>query len=61
MPIFFDINRRGELAEQLIYLYQAPKESRDNIISKGKERLKIFSWENSAKQLKRIYENILSP
>ncbi len=57
--IFFDINRRGELAEQLIYLYQAPKESRDNIISKGKERLKIFSWENSAKQLKRIYENIL--
>lgn len=57
--IFFDINNRGELAEQIISLYQAPKETRDNIIGKGKERLRLYSWENSAKKIKQIYENIL--
>lgn len=57
--LYFDINRRGELAEQIVSLIQAPQETRDSLISKGKERLKLFSWDKSAKKMKQIYESIL--
>jgi len=35
------------------------KEERKNIIEMGYERLNIFSWEKSAKQLSMLYQNII--
>lgn len=57
--MYFDINRKGELAEQIISIYKAPYETRKDLINRGKERLKLFSWEKSAKELKHIYERLV--
>lgn len=57
--IYFDINKRGDMAERFIELYQASNERRDELIAIGKSRLSLFSWEESAKKLKRIYDNLL--
>lgn len=57
--IYFDINRRGDLAEHLISFYKTSSEDRSALISKGKDRLSHFSWEKSAIQLKQIYKSIL--
>lgn len=57
--MYFDINRKGELAEQIISIYKAPYETRKDLINRGKERLKLFSWEKSAKELKHIYERLI--
>ncbi len=56
--IYFDIKRRGNLAEHIISFYQLSSDDRKDLIAKGNERLKQFSWENSAKQLKHIYDSI---
>lgn len=57
--IYFDINRHGDLAEHLIALFQASSEKRDELIAKGKARLSLFSWEESARKLKQVYESLL--
>ena len=57
--IYFDINRRGDLAEHIEAFMQAPEQYRTELIARGRERTKLFSWEESAKKLKHIYEKIL--
>lgn len=56
--IYFDINKKGDLAEHITSFYRISSEDRSAIISKGKNRLSLFSWEKSALQLKRVYESI---
>lgn len=57
--IYFDINRKGDLSEHIMELLQYSEEERQQIIDKGTQRAKCFSWEESAHKLKQIYENIL--
>jgi glycosyltransferase involved in cell wall biosynthesis len=57
--IYFDINRRGDLAEHLEAFLQAPEQDRTNMIARGRERAKLFSWEESARKLKQVYDSIL--
>lgn len=56
--IYFDINRRGDLAEHFIALYHASSGKRDELIAKGKARLSLFSWEETARKLKQVYDSI---
>ena len=56
--IYFNINKKGDLAEHIILFYQLSSEERNDLIAKGKERLTLFSWEKSAKQLKQIYDRL---
>jgi glycosyltransferase involved in cell wall biosynthesis len=57
--IYFDINRRGDLAEHLEAFLQAPEQERNDLIARGRERAELFSWEESARKLKQVYDNIL--
>ena len=57
--IYFDINRRGDLAEHIEALLLSPEHDRNDLIARGKEQAKLFSWEESARKLKQVYENIL--
>lgn len=56
--IFFDINRKGDLSEHIMELLQYSEEERQQIIRKGIQRAKCFSWEESARKLMQVYENI---
>lgn len=53
--IYFDINRRGDLAEHIEAFLQAPEQDRADMIARGRERAKLFSWEESARKLLHAY------
>ena len=57
--IYFDIYQNGNLAEHIMELLQYSEEERQQIINNGTQRAKCFSWEESARKLKQVYENIL--
>lgn len=56
--IFFDINQEGNLAEHIELLIHCSNEERQQIIARGKKRANCFSWQESAKKLKMVYETI---
>lgn len=58
--IYFDINRRGDLMEHIEVFLQAPEQDRTDMIARGLERAKLFSWEESAKKLLHVYNTILA-
>ena len=58
--IYFDINRRGDLAEHLEAFLQAPEQDRNDLIASGRERAKLFSWGKSARKLSDVYKTILA-
>lgn len=58
--IYFGINRRGDLAEHLEAFLQAPEQDRADMIARGRERVKLFSWEECARKLLQVYQNILT-
>ena len=57
--IYFDIKRKGDLAEHIEAFLQAPEQDRADLIARGRNRAKLFSWKESARKLKRVYDNIL--
>lgn len=57
--LYFDVNQRGDMAEHFMALYQSLGEKRNELVAKGKSRLPLFNWEESAKKLKQIYDSIL--
>lgn len=57
--LYFDINRRGEMAEQVITMIQCSAEDRFALITKGEERTKAFSWEATVWKLKQVYESLM--
>lgn len=57
--VYFDINRRGDLAEHIEVLLQSSEQDRAALKANGLKRAKLFSWEESARKLKQIYDNIL--
>ena len=56
--IYFDIKQKGDLAEHTMELLQYSDEDRQQIIDKGTQRAKCFSWEASARKLMQVYETI---
>lgn len=59
--LYFDAKSNGvsELLKQLVYVSSLDDELREDIIQKGYERLKFFTWEASAKKLCKVYESVL--
>lgn len=57
--IYFDINRKGDLAERIRELLHCNDEERQQITARGQKRAQYFSWEESARKLKQVYETIL--
>ena len=58
--IYFEINRRGDLAEHIEAFLQTPEQDRKDLIARGKEQAKLFSWEESARKLSDVYKTILA-
>lgn len=58
--IYFDINCRGDLAEHIESFLQVSRQDRVDLIARGRERAKLFSWEGSAKILSYVYNSILA-
>ena len=58
--IYFDINRRGDLAEQLETFLLSSNQDRSDLINRGLERAKLYSWEESARKLANVYQNLLA-
>lgn len=57
---YFDINRRGDLAEHIDTFVRSSLEDRNTLIARRHERAKQFSWERSAEKLSEIYRTILA-
>ena len=57
--IYFDINRKGDLAEHINAFLQSPEQNKAELIARGRERAKLFSWEESAKKLKAVYAKLI--
>lgn len=57
--IYFEINRRGDLAEHIEAFLLAPEQDRTDLITRGLKRAELFSWEESARKLKQVYVNLL--
>lgn len=57
--IYFNINRKGDLAEHIMELLHYSKEDRQQIINKGLQRANCFSWEKSARKLLHVYDTII--
>lgn len=58
--IYFDINCRGDLAEHLEAFFQASEQDRNDMIARGRDRVKLFSWEESARKLSHVYQTLLA-
>lgn len=58
--IYFDINRRGDLAEHLDAFLRSSEQDRTDLITRGRVRAKLFSWEDSARKLSHVYKTILA-
>lgn len=58
--IYFDINRRGDLAEHLEAFLQTSEQDKADLITRGRERAKLFSWEESARKLSSVYKTLLA-
>ena len=55
--IYFDPNNAEDIAEKIEKVISDPK-LREEMVRKGKEQIKKFSWEKSAKDVVRIFETI---
>jgi len=58
--LYFDINHRGDLSDHINAFLQTPEKDRNDLISRGRERAKLFSWEESARKLANVYQSILA-
>ena len=58
--MYFDINSRGDLADHIEAFLQAPEQDRTDLIARGRERARLFSWEESAKELANVYNTIIA-
>lgn len=58
--IYFDINRRGDLAEHLEAFLRSSERDRNDLIASGLERAKLFTWEESARKLSNVYKSLLA-
>ena len=58
--VYFHMNaQKSDFIEKFEWLYNLPASKKEELLQKQRERLKRFSWNESAKQLASIYENTL--
>lgn len=58
--IYFNLDKDGsDFANKVELLLSLSLEERQSLIDKQKDRLKRYSWENSAKQMAAIYQSIV--
>jgi len=57
--VYFNPKDSYDIANAIDYLFNN-KEKRFDIISKGRERLNLFTWENAADMTIKVYQNILN-
>jgi len=57
--VYFNPKDSYDIANAIDYLFNN-KEERFYIISKGRERLNLFTWENAADMTIKVYQNILN-
>jgi len=55
---YFDPKNSDDMAEKISKLLM-DKNMQENLITKGKERIKLFSWDKSAEQTLKIYQSTL--
>lgn len=58
--IYFDINRRGDLADHMEAFLLSSEQDKNALISHGRERAMLFSWEESARKLSHVYQTLLA-
>lgn len=57
--LYFELNeRQNNFYEVFEQLWQMSSEDREKLINKGYERMKMYSWEESAKKLADIYNQL---
>ncbi|MEB3189190.1 MAG: glycosyltransferase family 1 protein [Snowella sp.] len=56
--LLFDPKSTDELVDQLLFVLENPLK-RDNLINKGKQQVKKFSWDKTAKETVEIYRSLL--
>ena len=56
--MYFNPNDKKDLEEKILTLVGS-EQKRNEFIAKGKERLKFFSWDKTAKQTERFYNEII--
>ena len=56
--LLFEPTLVDELADLMLFLLDNPLE-RDRLIEKGKQRAKLFSWENTVNQTVKAYQSLL--
>lgn len=57
--IYFEMkDGKSDFYEKFEYLYQMSQEDRTDLINKGYDRLKLYSWETTAKKMEEIYNRI---
>lgn len=49
----------SDFYDKFFWLYRLSDEDRKQLIEKGRERLSIYSWEQSAKEMMQLYQSIL--
>lgn len=58
--VYFELNdRKSDFYDKFKYLYELPNEDRSDLIKKGQDRLKKYSWRKSANQLSEIYRQLV--
>lgn len=59
--LYFELNeKQNNFYDRFKQLWQMSSEDRNSLINSGYERMKLFSWEKSAKKLSEVYNRITS-
>ncbi len=57
--LFVDPRDSGEMAKKIAQVVKSPK-IRDELVKKGKEKVKTYSWGKTAEQTLKVYHKVLS-
>jgi glycosyltransferase involved in cell wall biosynthesis len=58
--IYFDINHKGDLAEQIKTFLLSPEQDKTDLVTRGQKRAELFSWEESTRKLLHFYQTIIA-
>lgn len=58
--IYFEMkDGKSDFYEKFEYIFQLSREDRTNLINKGYERMKLYSWKETAKKMEDIYISLI--
>ena len=56
--LYFDPEKPEHIAEVILYFFNNPGKENE-LVAKGAERLKMFSWKNAAMETVALYKSVL--